>query len=86
MLRRRREGIMVREVVGDMLLLDSESGEIHQLNETATFIWRNCEEAPTAERLAAMLASEFDVAHDVAARDVEDALGRLRALNLLVEC
>ena len=86
MLRRRREGIMIREVVGDLLLLDSESGEIHQLNETATFIWRNCEEAPSVEALAAMLASEFDVAHDVAARDVEDALGRLRALNLLVEC
>jgi PqqD family protein of HPr-rel-A system len=86
MLRRRREGVMVREVVGDMLLLDSESGEIHQLNETATFIWRNCEEAPSVERLAGMLASEFDVAHDVAARDVEEALGRLRALNLLVEC
>ena len=84
--RRRREGVLVREVVGDMLLLDKESGEIHQLNATASFIWRNCEEAPSVDSLAAMLASEFEVAHDVAARDVEDALGRLRALNLLVEC
>jgi hypothetical protein len=86
MMRRRREGIMVRDVVGDMLLLDTESGEIHQLNETASFIWRNCEEAPSVESLAGMLASAFDVGHDVAARDIEDALGRLRALNLLDEC
>jgi len=76
---------MVREVVEDMLLLDTESGDIHQLNGTASFIWRNCEEAPSVEGLAGMLALEFDVAQDVAARDVEDILGRLRALNLLVE-
>lgn len=85
MLRRRHEGIMVRAVVDDMLLLDTESGEIHQLNETASFIWRNCEEAPSIEGLARLLASAFEVAHDVAARDVEEVLGRLRALNLVVE-
>jgi len=76
---------MAREVVDDMLLLDTESGEIHQLNPTASFIWRNCEEATSVEGLAGLLASAFDVAQDVAARDVEDALERLRALNLLVE-
>jgi coenzyme PQQ synthesis protein D (PqqD) len=85
MLRRRREGILAREVVDDMLLLDTESGEIHQLNETASFIWRNCEEALSIEGLAAVLASAFDVSHDVATRDVAEALRRMRALNLLVE-
>lgn len=84
-LRRRRDGIQVREVVGDTLVLDLESGRIHQLNETAGFIWRACDEAPSVEELAGRLASAFEVGHDVALRDVAETMARLQALNLLVE-
>jgi hypothetical protein len=83
--RRRVDGIMTREVVDDILLLDTVSGQIHQLNRTAGFIWRHCEEAPSVEGIAALLATEFDVGHDTAMKDVLDALSRLQRLNLVVE-
>jgi hypothetical protein len=76
---------MVREVVGDILVLDIESGRIHQLNETAGFIWRNCEEEPSVERLAELLASAYEVGQDTAVRDVSETLRLLRELNLVVE-
>jgi hypothetical protein len=83
--RRRRDGIMAREVVDDILLLDTASGQIHQLNRTAGFIWRRCEEAPSVEGIAELLTAEFDVGHDRAVKDVLDALSRLQKLNLVVE-
>jgi Coenzyme PQQ synthesis protein D (PqqD) len=83
--RRRPDGIMARQVVDDILLLDAVSGQIHQLNRTAAFIWRKCEEASSAEGIAELLEAEFDVGHDRAVKDVLDALNRLQRLNLVVE-
>jgi hypothetical protein len=76
---------MVREVDNEVLLLDTESDRIHQLNGTASFIWRRCDEAGSPEEIAALVASEFDVDKDVALRDVIETLARLCALNLLTE-
>ena len=84
-LRRRLGAVMVREVDNEVLLLDTESDRIHQLNGIASFIWRWCDEARSPEEIAALVASEFDVDKDVALRDVIETLARLRALNLLTE-
>jgi hypothetical protein len=82
---RRVDGILVREVVGDILLLDTETGLIHQLNETASFIWRNCAEAVSVQAIAELLANTFDVEQDTALRDVTEAVRRMRELRLVVE-
>jgi hypothetical protein len=75
---------MVREVDREILLLDTESDQIHQLNQTASFIWRRCDEAASAEEIAALLATEFEVEEDTALKDVVEVLGKLRALNLIL--
>ncbi len=84
-LRRRVDGLMVRHVVEDTLLLDVETGYIHQLNETAGFIWRHCDSAPSVDELAQLLVNEFEVGHDIALKDVSEALGCMRALNLVID-
>ena len=84
-IRRRADGILEREVVGDMLLLDAETGLIHQLNETAGFIWRNCADAISVAAIAELLANTFDVEEDTALRDVTEAVRRMRELRLVVE-
>ena len=76
---------MIRDFVDDILLLDTVSGQIHQLNRTASLIWRECVEARSAEAIAELLEMEFEVGHDTALNDVLDTLKRLQALNLLVE-
>ena len=84
-LRKRLTGVMIREVDEEVLLLDTESDQIHQLNQTASFIWRNCSEATSAEEIAARLTMEFDVGKDAALKDVIEVLGRLQALELIIE-
>jgi hypothetical protein len=84
-LHRRLRAVTFREVDDELLLLDTEWNRIHQLNKTASFIWRKCDEVASATELAELLAKEFDVEQDVALRDVGDMLDRLRALDLIVE-
>ena len=76
---------MVRDLDREVLLLDTESNQIHQLNPTASFIWRKCDEARSTEEMAKLLVQEFDVEEDIALRDVIETVARLRALNLVVE-
>ena len=74
---------MEREVDGEILLLDIESDQIHQLNRTASFIWRKCDELGSVDRIATVLATEFDVEEHAAIKDVSDTVDRLRALKLV---
>jgi hypothetical protein len=84
-LRKRLQNVMVRDIDREVLLLDTESNQIHQLNPTASFIWRKCGEARSTEEMAKLLVQEFDVEEDIALRDAIETVARLRALNLVVE-
>jgi hypothetical protein len=84
-LRRRLGTVMIHEVDPEVLLLDTEADQIHQLNETASFIWRKCDEVGSANEMAVLLAKEFDVGQDIALMDVVETLNKLRALNLIVD-
>jgi hypothetical protein len=81
--RRRLDSVMVREVDGELLLLDTNSNRIHQLNRTASFIWQRCDEVASVAELAAELALEFDVERGQALNDVTKTLNTLRSLELV---
>jgi Coenzyme PQQ synthesis protein D (PqqD) len=82
---RRDDWIMVREIDSEFLVLDTLSNQIHQLNRTASFIWRMCDEGAMRETIASALASEFAVDEETALNDVVETLSKLRALNLLAD-
>ena len=81
---KRRDGLILRKVQQDLLLLDTEFNQIHQLNETASFIWENWEQVPDPVGIARLLAQKFDVEEQVVLNDVSAIVGRLQELNLLV--
>ena len=83
--RKRAGSLVVREVHDGILLLDMGAAQIHQLNATAGFIWRQCDGVASAAEIAASVAREYEVEQGAAAKDVEMALSELRALNLVVE-
>ena len=85
LLRRREEGLLVQESGDDVLVLDREADKIHQLNQTATFIWRHIEETQTADKMAELLVEAFEVERQVAIRDVRETLNALRVLKLVQE-
>jgi len=80
---RRGESVMVREIDGEILVLDTLSNQVHQLNRTASFIWRMCDEGVMPEAIASALAAEFAVDEETALKDVAKTISRLRSLNLL---
>jgi hypothetical protein len=81
---KRRDGLILRKVQQDLLLLDTKFNQIHQLNETASFIWENWEQVPDPVEIARLLAQKFDVEEQVVLNDVSAIVGRLQELNLLV--
>ena len=81
---KRRDGLILRKVHQDLLLLDTEFNQIHQLNETASFIWENWEQVPDPVEISRLLAQKFDVEEQVVLNDVSAIVGRLQELNLLV--
>lgn len=80
---RREEFLRVREVDGEILVLDTLSNQIHQLNRTASFIWRMCEAGAAPAAIVSNFAAEYGVDADTAQKDVMETLSTLRSLNLL---
>ena len=82
-MRRHLDSVMVREVDGELLLLDTNSNRIHQLNRTASFIWERCDKVASSAELATELALEFDVETGQALNDVTETLDTLCSLELV---
>lgn len=81
----RRSGVRIKDVGNETLVLDDQGGAVHQLNPTASFIWRQCDGMTSSAEMVRLLAENFEVDNEVAARDVAVLLGRLRELKLVVE-
>ena len=80
-----RQDVRIQQVDGETLVLDDQNGVIHQLNQTASFVWLQCDGKSSTTEIVRRLAEEFDVEDDVAARDVSDIIKKLRDLKLLSE-
>jgi len=85
MLPRRVEALMVQEVDGEVIILDTAANRVHQLNRTATLIWQSCDTASDPEEIAERLAAEFAVELDIVLADVLRTLEDLRAVDLLAK-
>jgi hypothetical protein len=76
-------GIRVRELGDETLVLDDRNGKIHQLNPTASFIWRQLDGETSVSTITNRLVEKYDVDESVAADDVAEIVDRLRELQLL---
>ena len=81
----RRSDVRTQVVDGEAVLLDERAGHIHQLNHTASFIWRACDGHASVKDVIRLLTEEFDVQEAAAAADVGDVIDRLHGLGLLTE-
>jgi hypothetical protein len=73
----------VREVDSELLILDTTSNHIHQLNHTASIVWRMCRDGAAPQTIAAALAADFAVEESQALADVHTMLAQLSSLKLL---
>ncbi|MBL1293629.1 MAG: PqqD family protein [Thiotrichales bacterium] len=80
---KQRDGITVQAVGDEMVVLDQDNDQIHQLNATASIILSHCDGERSDLMIADELVRQFDIAQSVAINDVQNALAQLRELELV---
>jgi len=73
-----------REVDGEVVIISPEDSVLHELNETASFIWKSATGERSTEEIARGLAEEFDVADAEALADTRELVQVLLQKRLLV--
>lgn len=79
----RRSDLTVHVLDGEALMFDAVSGDTHRLNETALFIWRQCNGRRDASRVAARLTEVYDVPKAYALEHVERMMEELEHRHLV---
>jgi methyltransferase-like protein len=79
----RRFDLQARVVEGEMVVLDRKGGLIHQLNQTASYIWERLDGKTPISTIVNMLAESFEVDLKTAERDAAEVASQLQKLNLL---
>lgn len=81
---KKRENLVVQAVDNEILILDLESNQIHQLNSSAGFLWNAYNDASRLERLQSIYAARYDVASATAEADVRNVIDQLLSIGLLI--
>lgn len=75
--------LVCREVDENMLILDSNNEQVHELNVTATYIWKLCDGQTSVESIARSFAEIFGIPIEKAFEDVESVISALLEKSLL---
>jgi len=78
-----KPGLIAQSVDGELLILNREQQQIHQLNPVASFIWKELDGQVSIEQLVMAITKKYDVKQDVAKHDLESLLNELSDLNLI---
>lgn len=73
-----------RELQGEVVVISPEDSVLHELNETASFIWRHATGEHTAEEIAGRMADEYEVDRATALADACELVNHLEQRKLLV--
>lgn len=75
--------ITVREVDGDGILYDENTGTLHLFNGSSLFIWNLLDGSMNLEDIAKKLASHFSIEESRARDDVFEFANKLEELKLV---
>ena len=80
-----RPDLNERTFEGETLILDRINGQIHHLNSTASYVWKQCDGSSTRV-IAEKLAQAFQIDLASAEKDVSALLSEMTRMNLLEIC
>ncbi len=72
-----------REIDGSVVIISPERSMVHELNPTASFIWKKVDGKRTTDEIAEQVAAEFDVTRESALADVYELAESLVANRLV---
>lgn len=76
--------VALKEIDGETIVLDREHGQVHQLNATASYIWRQCDGRTSIAEITAATAREFGSDPVAIENDVVQAIRQMESLHLIV--
>ncbi len=79
----KNQHVIARKIDNEILLLNEENSEIHQLNQTATLIWEFCNGENTIDDIIEALAGTYNVESTKLSDDVDSIINSLKDLGLL---
>lgn len=84
------EGLMLRQVLNEWIAVPCGESALRMsglisMNETGAFLFSALKEEHTEESLRNLLLETYDTTEEIAARDVQLFVDRMRKANLLVE-
>ncbi len=75
---------LIQRAIGDeYVLLNTQSGNVHQLNPSATCIWRRMADDMGIEAIAAVLVENFAIDAETALADAQSFVTELSKFDLL---
>jgi hypothetical protein len=78
------DGVVCRELDGEAVLLNLDSGMYFGLDRIGTRIWQLVEEHGQLDAIVAALGEEYDAGPETLRQDVSDLLSALAARGLIV--
>lgn len=78
-----RVDLAVEYIDDELVVLDKKLGQIHQLNSTASIVWKGIAAGNSSRTIATGLVERFDVPADTAKTDIEKVIDQFRTLKLL---
>ncbi len=75
--------VMVREVAGELVLMDLGSEQFFRLNDTGAIVWQGIVDGHTERDIAGGIAERFSISMDQAEGDVRELLESLAAAGLI---
>lgn len=83
-----KEGFILREVVGNYIVVAvgnavKQFNGVINLNETGAFLWKRLSEGAEEQDLIDALLSEYEVSEEIAKRDVNKFISKLKQEDLI---
>jgi hypothetical protein len=73
-----------RRVVGEAVILDLDSSDYYALNDVGALIWEKLEKGESSDRIQEAVCAEFDVAPELALKDIKALIKALAGKKLLL--
>ncbi|MGB0036114.1 MAG: PqqD family protein [Candidatus Acidiferrales bacterium] len=73
-----------REIDGEIVIISPDDSQVHELNETASLVWKHSNGTESRDEIAARIAAEFDVTLESAQADVIELIAVLDKKHLLL--
>ncbi|HOJ85426.1 MAG: PqqD family protein [Elusimicrobiales bacterium] len=77
--------IIWREIEGEIFIIDPSNEKIHELNETASFVFKSIDKGLDRKKIAEKILSNYDADKRTLEKDLEDLISEFKDKGIIDE-